>query len=197
MGSCRSGQRSKFMKKILSNLIFIYSALVCLFIIISTAMASSSIPIAFIILFLPVFLYFLFELFKRDPESKVFPREGEMVFILIVFTILFGIGLRNVLIAPHKKINNTSPSENLVFKTQKQTTPTPSPSPTPVAEIVTVNISDGSNSINIREKPTIYSDKVGEAKDGDQFSKISETTEWDEVQKDNVHGYISKIYIKK
>jgi len=60
---------------------------------------------------------------------------------------------------------------------------------------IVVKISDGSPFVNMREEPTIYSLKVGEASEGERFEFISESLGWNQVKlADGSTGYISGKY---
>lgn len=184
------------MKKILPKILFFYSALASILITVSIVFTSSSLaPVIFATLFLPVTAYFIIEFFKQlrgeESDAGSGPKKGEIVVTIALFLLLIGLGLRNIYINKQLTINNlqltTSPPP-LVFKTQ--------PSPTPAATL-TVSITDGSAGVNIRGEPTIYSEKVAEAKDGDTFSYTEIVSGWYKINlTDGNIGYISSKYVK-
>lgn len=61
-----------------------------------------------------------------------------------------------------------------------------------------VKIDDGSTYVNIRQKPSIVSEKIGQANDGDTFEFISLDAGWYEIKlTDGSTGYISAKYAVK
>lgn len=179
------------MKKLLPKVLFYYCAIAAFFITISTIFTSQGLaPVIFAILFLPIAAYFVIEFFKQvrgEAEPLNNPRKGEIISILIIFIILFGLGLKNIYTKTSKPEAIPSP---LVFKLNS----TPSPTPIPKLQI---KITDGSPSINIREKPTIYSKKISEAKDGEVFEYAKKTGEWYEIRLGNkTLGYVAEKYVK-
>lgn len=65
-------------------------------------------------------------------------------------------------------------------------------------ELVNVKLDDGSASVNIRQKPTSYSLKIGEAKDGDTFEFVSVDAGWYSVKlPDGQTGFIVATYIDR
>lgn len=181
------------MKNILPNILFFYSAVVSVLIILSLIITNKgNTTIIFAILFLPVTAYFISELFKQlqGRENHIHQsRKGETITIIVIFLVLIGSGINNVI--QKSKQNSLPNSSPLVFKTTQTQSPTPKQS-------VQIDISDGSESVNIREKPTIYSEKVGEAKNSDIFTYISDKEGWFEIEiTASKSGYISGKYIKQ
>ncbi len=65
-------------------------------------------------------------------------------------------------------------------------------------QMVMVKLDDGSSSVNIRQKPTSYSEKIGSAQDGDTFEYINLDAGWYEVKlEDGSIGFILATYMKK
>ena len=55
-----------------------------------------------------------------------------------------------------------------------------------------------SASVNIREKPTTDSEKIGQAKNGETFEFVSEDSKWYEVKlADGLTGFISAEFIEE
>ena len=175
---------------------------------ISAVFTSKSLgPIIFAILFLPVTAYFVIEFGKEiksifskksgeDSDTHFLPRKAESLVLIIVFALLFGFGFKNVIANTKVKLTEvddpSSTNTPLIFKAIA----TPS---TPLS-VITVAITDGSPTINIRNKPTIYSDKITTAKDGDKFEVISKDSGWYLVKiagNATDSGYISAKYIKQ
>jgi len=60
-----------------------------------------------------------------------------------------------------------------------------------------IKITDGSESVNIRQKPTVGSNKIGEAKEGDTFEFVSVNSGWYEIKlADESTGFISARYLE-
>lgn len=125
-------------------------------------------------------------------HSEPGSRFLEFAVATAVFVLLFTLGLRNVYVSSAKEIV----SINIVS----------SPSPTPVVAgikdekpkiFLTVKINDESSSVNIRQNPTIYSEKIGSANNGDVFEFISTDSGWYKVKlTDETFGFISSKYIE-
>lgn len=191
----------------MSKVLFYYSAIASFVITASLVLTSNSItPVVFAVLFLPVAAYFVSEFFhqmrsifspkEEKPYTDVFlkPRKGEIFAMAVIFLIFLGIGIRNVSANAKAAVQGPAtptPTPSLIFSTDQ----TPSPAP---ASLVIISITDGSAEVNIRSKPTIYSDKAGSAKDGDRFEMISESAGWYQIKlPDGSTGYISGNYIKQ
>lgn len=180
------------MKNFFSKALFYYSAIAAFLITISTVFTSQTIgPVIFTFLFLPITAYFVIEFFKQlrgGTDLTTGYRKGEMAIMILIFLILLVLGSKNIY--TNDKISQPSPPPS-VFKPEATASPAPETT-------LTISITDGSPSVNIREKPTIYSEKVGEAKNGDVYEYTQKTGEWYEVklEKEKV-GYISFKYIKE
>src|SRR5260221_2143327 len=179
------------MQKILEKVIFFYSAVASLLITIGTVgSATNTLPVIFVILFLPVTSYFLVEFIETNPETEMLPGKGESILFLAVFIFFLGFGIKNVMGISIP--NPTSTASTLIFKAVPSPTPTPTPKP---IIMITVKIPDGSTTVNIREKPTIYSNKIAQVKNGDKLEEIAKITDWYEVKINGLVGYISKLYV--
>lgn len=129
-------------------------------------------------------------------NSNIKPSFGfpEFAIATAVFIFLFAFGLRNVLVSPTKAIISI------------HTISSPSPPPTALVEgledekpkiILAVKIDNASNSINIRQNPSIQSEKIGEAKNGDVFEFVSINSGWYGVKlTDGSTGFISSKFIE-
>lgn len=188
--------------KILPKLLFLYSAIAAFLITASSVLTSNTIgPVIFSTLFLPVTAYFVVEFFKElrsvftptvgdGTDNIVSPKKGEAILIFLIFLLLFGVGLRNIISVKNKanETNNPkSPNTPIVFKSE--TTPTP-------AKMLAISITDGAPSVNVREKPSLYSAKITDAKDGDIFEYTKRDGEWYELKlEDGTYGYVSFKYV--
>jgi hypothetical protein len=189
------------MKNLLPKVLFYYCAFGAFFITISTVLTSQTMgPVIFATLFLPVTAYFIIEFFKQmravfsnkqveGSDMGSTPKIREIVVITFIFLSLLGLGIKSIYNSSKDQAPVPVPSSSpLVFKSQ--------PSPTPLATL-TIEITDGSPSVNIREKPTVYSSKVTEAKNGDVFEYLEENAGWYKIKLDGDKvGYISAKYVK-
>lgn len=185
------------MKSFMPKALFYYSALASIFITVSIISTSQTlIPVIFAVLFLPVTSYFVIEFFRKmrgelsDTDSK--PIKGEGLVIAIIFALLTGLGLRNIYIrtqaTPTVPLPQTTSSPLIFLKS-----PTPEPQ-----DKIEVSITDGSRSVNIRKLPTIYSQKVAEAKNGDIFPYSEKANGWYKISlADGSFGFISSKYTKE
>jgi hypothetical protein len=116
---------------------------------------------------------------KTEPVPVSRPRVPEFITTATVaFVVLFSLSVRNI---------NTSTAQ----------TDIPVPVPTPQVsgiedakpkqdkKTLVIKISDGSESVNIREKPTTKSAVVGKTDDGDTFEFISEDSGWYQIRLDD------------
>ena len=202
-------------KKILSNILFYYSAIASFFIAISAAINSEHSTginsVVFVMLFLPVTSYFIVEFFrhlksiisknKRDnitPEAR--PRKNELIIIISIFLILTLLGLGNTY-KNSKAIKESPSQEEETTKDENKNTPQPLVFKTKEKEekkTLIVKITDGSSSVNIREKPSVYSEKIGEAKDKDIFKFTKKTSGFYEIElKDGETGYLYSKYAEE
>jgi len=194
------------MKKLLPKILFYYSAIASFLITISVVLTSQTLgPVIFAILFLPVTAYFIIEFFKQmhslfspktTPGSDLGspPKKGETIIMVVIFLILLGVGIRNVIVLPKNNQNSGTDqtpvpvSSPLIFKTQEEET----------KSRIVIKITDGSPFINIRGKPTVYSEKVGEAKDGDVYEYTNLEAGWYEIKlTDGKAGYITAKYVEE
>ena len=181
--------------RFLPKALFYYSVVASLLITVSLVLTSNSIiPVIFAILFLPVAAYFITEFFKQmrtssEPISGL--NKGSLIISSILFLVLLSLGLRNIYI--NKQDKNLVAFEPIPTATPlvfKKSTPTPTLT-------LTISITDGAKTINIRSKPTIYSEIISEAKNGDTFSYTKKAGEWYEViLPDGKIGYISFKYVE-
>jgi uncharacterized protein YgiM (DUF1202 family) len=62
-------------------------------------------------------------------------------------------------------------------------------------KIVVIKIDDGSESVNVRQDPATNSEKIGQAKDGDTFELVSETSGWYQIKlDDSTTAFVSARY---
>jgi len=191
---------TKIMKNALPRFLFYYCFLASILVVVSSAISAKKIEeTIFSFMFLPVGAYFITEFFFKikNPLGKKENtplNRGSIITSIIFLIILFSISLYNVNRnqSVKGKKENVLESEPLIFQTEEK------PSPTPVYKKVTVKISDGSETVNIRQKPTIYSEVIGEAKNNDIFNSYEKTGEWYKIiLNEQETGYISFKYIEE
>lgn len=126
--------------------------------------------------------------------SKPSHRIPELVAASAVFVLLLGFGVRNINISKAASSSSTASPATLGTATSLAS---PSPTAQPKPKIMlTVSYKEGP--VNIREKPTTQSTKVGEALDGDKFAFVSENSGWYQVDLPNGSiGFISSKYVEK
>lgn len=160
---------------------------------------------------------------KEKEQSIIIPTKPrsrilEFASISAVFLVLLGLGIRNINASAIKTVvlSDSTETKDIVPTTTSteipsysvaatpvstpEASPTPeiTPTPTETAEaktMVIVNISDGSPSVNIRQNPTIKSEAIGKAQDGETFELVSVTSGWYEIKlADGSSGFISPKY---
>lgn len=122
---------------------------------------------------------------------------------IITFALLVTFGIRNIWITEYnnaKALATTTTSEVLSAKKEvkSETLPETKPEATPEAKLKTkVKVkTDGSPTVNIRQKPTTNSAKIGQAKDGESFEFISKDSAWFEIKlASGSAGFISSKYV--
>src|SRR3989344_9398462 len=135
-----------------------------------------------------------------ERNLKPLQRIPEVAVITLVFLVLVTVGIRNVNSPPHKVLESSDiPAVTL--------TPTPTPTPAPIIQekiipktIVKIKIDDDATAsaiVNIREKPTTDSEKIGQARDGDTFEFVSLDSNWYEVKLATRSGFISAAYVEQ
>lgn len=139
-------------------------------------------------------------------------KAYEFLVTTLVFIILSGVGFQNIQTTKASIANADTSSSVLGDDTVAtpimtiQSTAIPSPSPvvmaTPLATPsvltigkATIKINDGSPEVAIRQKPSVYSQQIGEALDGETYQVVRKETGWLAiVLKDGTIGFISPRY---
>jgi putative transposase len=128
----------------------------------------------------------------EKPTPKTHFRILELIATVATFFLLLGLGIRNIRASANKiaqpsstpSVSGTKDEESIVTEETK-----------PIVELV-IKISDGSESVNIRQAPTIQSEKIGEAKDGETFKEFTAVDEkWYQIKlADGSTGFVSARY---
>lgn len=132
---------------------------------------------------------------------QLWSRAPELLASCAVFVLLLGLGVRNITTAA-KSPQNSSAILGAGTTSAARVSPSPiaapaPPTPSPEPKIV-LTVRYAAGPVNIREKPTTQSQKIGEAKDGDKFEFISENSGWYQVKlPDGQNGFINSQYIEK
>lgn len=122
-----------------------------------------------------------------------FARIPEIAAIAAVFMVLVVIGVRNI---------NASAEQQQEVLSMPETTPEPEPEPVVIEEekpktLLTVKITDGAASVNVRQSASTRSEKIAEAQDGQTFEFVVTTSDsdWYEIKLENgTTGFISARY---
>lgn len=138
-----------------------------------------------------------YEKISSDGHIKAKLRLFEYSIATSVFILLFSLGYRNVLSSSAK---NTTPKDVISINSIS------SPSPAPVVAgtkdektktMLLVKTDNGLENINIRQNPTVQSEIVGTAKNGDIFGFVSINSGWFGAKlEDGSTGYISSKFIE-
>lgn len=149
---------------------------------------------------------------KSTPVEEKLPRSGMPEFLAVsaaMFLLLMTLGLGNIKLSEFKNLQ-PAPNSAVLGKTTEIPASTPevtpvatseaqpeiTPEPTPTTTVM-VKTDDETKSVNIRQKPTTDSKKIGEAKNGDAFEFVSLDSDWYEIKlADRSTGFISAEYIK-
>lgn len=139
---------------------------------------------------------------EKHPDLSLGSRLKLPAFMsgsLVIFLLLFTLGARNINISSAKNFQPL-PSPEVLSETD-EAKPEEEAKPKEEAEpvvILTVKMKDASSSANIRQKPTISSEKIGEAKNGDTFEFVSNNSDWFEVKlQDGSTGFILGEFIEE
>lgn len=130
------------------------------------------------------------------------PNAPAILSSFAIFAVLFGLGLRNINVTRIKNVASapTTKTEVLSESTTNQDLSEPSTESTTAKRFAIVKTTNGSENINIRQSPSIDSEKIGTAANGESFEIISENAGWYEVKlKDGSSGFIltSLTYIQE
>jgi len=128
---------------------------------------------------------------------KPLSRIPEIFGISVIFLLLTGMSLRNINISKAKTmVAGAAATQSPVLSVSTQATPSPEPTPSAKPKnMVIVKITDGVESVNIRQNPTTSSAKVGQANNGETFEFVSLSFGWYEVKlADGSTGYLSSMY---
>lgn len=137
-----------------------------------------------------------------EPSKKVhsglkpISRVPEFFGMAAVFVILLSFGVRNIHSSKAKTVSSPSPVTLGVSSTEEdQTESAPEVKP----KMVVIEINDDASSVNIRKEPSVRSEKIGDAKEGDTYELISNiNSKWYEVKlMDGTNGFISEKYIEE
>jgi len=192
-------------RKILSILFFTYCVIASLFLTISGAFTARTVgSVVFQILFLPVVAYFAIETLARirkkpaSEENTPSLSKKQITTIIAIFIILFVFGIVNVNIKAQND-NQTAPlqdpqsSSPLVYPANQDGS---NALHEPNLKLIVV-IKDGSPSVNIVEKASVYSDVIGKAQNGEVYEYTQKINGWYEIKiNDEEVGYIFEDYIE-
>lgn len=133
---------------------------------------------------------------RTDQVLKVRSRMPEfMITSTVIFLLLTALGVRNIQVSAAKS-NQPLPNPAVLAEI-KEATASAKPEATPETSLI-VRIADDSPFVNIRQKPTVNSEKIGQANDGDSFEFISLDSGWYEIRlADGQRGFISAKYAEE
>lgn len=132
-------------------------------------------------------------LHNPDPDLELQSRIPELLATVAVFLLLVGLGVRNIMASTAKITPKPSPTPLVLPKTTEIETKAEVKPKT----MLVIKITDESASVNIRQAPTVRSNKIGEAKEADTFEFVSINSGWYEVKlADESTGFISARYIE-
>lgn len=127
-----------------------------------------------------------------DLNLKPLQRIPEFLAAAAIFLLLVTIGIRNITLS-----TNQSPIPSPPPSVLSQTKEIEDIKAQEIKPKIILTI-DGATRVNIRQKPTTNSKKIGEAKDGDILEFVSEDSGWYGVKlADGSTGFILATYIKK
>jgi len=124
------------------------------------------------------------------PDLKPRPRIFEYGLATGIFVVLLSFGMNNVRLSQAKHFTN---SPVLSESTGLMPSPTPTPTPTnfPEPKIMVTVKTDASASANIRKEPSLQSEIIGTAENGEVFESVSIGPEWNEIKlNDGSIGFI-------
>lgn len=121
-----------------------------------------------------------------DPNLKSPKRIPEFLAATAIFLLLLTLGIKNIMVSTTKPPQPSAPS-SVLSETEK-----------PKPKLLIIKVNDGATSVNIRQKPTTSSEKIGKTKDGDIFEFVSIDSGWYEVKlATGSTGFISETYITR
>lgn len=131
-----------------------------------------------------------FQEVRDEPISESRSKTPEFIGVAsVVFVLLFTLGVRNIQTSVTQTKNSTiaMPSQTTQVSGVEDVQPEP--------KILVIKISDGSESVNVRERPTTKSEIVGKVQDGDTFELVSKEEEWYQIKLDGeTNAFVSAKY---
>ncbi len=133
-----------------------------------------------------------------DIDTDMLPRKLDLLIVTVVFFILFGLGIRNVVMVQASKNINPEASPTTLGTDAQEVEEIKIVEEVKPKTMLKVVINDEATSVNIRQQPTVKSDKIGEANENDVFEYVSKDSEWYEIiLADGTKGFISARYIEE
>ncbi|MCX6704544.1 MAG: SH3 domain-containing protein, partial [Candidatus Woesebacteria bacterium] len=128
------------------------------------------------------------ELVINKPHPAPRTRASELLAASGIFLLLLALGIRNIMGSAVEITPVPSPTPLVLSETVKEEIP---------KTMLIVKITDGAESVNIRQEPAILSNKIGEAAEGNTFEFVSINSGWYEIKlADGSTGFISARYIE-
>jgi hypothetical protein len=121
----------------------------------------------------------------------------------LIFALLFTLGVRNVRDTEAQYLADSTPQKvpqviqtpGAAEKPQEMQEQVAGVEDEPViTQSIIITVKDGSDSVNLREKPSIYSPKVGEAYDGNIFELVEENSGWYGIKLEDGLAFVSAKY---
>jgi hypothetical protein len=122
------------------------------------------------------------------PHPKIRIRASELLAASGIFLLLLALGVRNIMGSTAEITPVPSPAPLVLSETVKEEVP---------KTMLVVKITDGAESVNIRQEPAVSSNKIGEALEGETFEFVSINSGWYEIKlADGSTGFISARYME-
>ena len=184
----------------LKKLLFIYSAILAIFISASGISNVRNIDSAlFQLAFLPVPLYFVGSFFgyliqlKRQKGKESLPLgagfslgKGRVMFIIIIFLVLLATSTRRILTSAENPPETEQKREGINIKDYIKEKP---------KKFVVIKADDASSEINVREEPSTASEILDKVTPEEEYEYKSENEDWFEIVLDEEKtGWIHKDY---
>lgn len=137
---------------------------------------------------------------KMEPARTVnIPGVIEISAAFAVFLLLVGLGIRNISAQSSKATPISSPTPTVSGAKDAEPIASDKVQQIITKKVLVVKITDGAESVNIRREPSVQSEKIGEAHNGEIFEDfVVLDSRWYQIKLPNdLHGFVSSRYIEE
>jgi len=199
------------MNQLPKKILFVYCTAASLFITANGLLTANSVEsIVFTALFIPVTLYFVYSAIKQlrnyilipkvlqdsETRSQFKVNKTEFTIAIVLLLGLTTLGILSISNGRNETQAKPPIEQKSIIEIERQEPLTLENKDVVVIKSVAITIDDGSPFVNIRSEPTVYSEAIGQAEDGDSYELVEEETGWYKIKFGEEQGFISIKYAK-